>query len=362
MKSMDKKISQLQKRIDKISKSLELPKLKSRLGELQTKSMEKDFWDNRKEAQQVMQEISDINEKADSVAKLKKSLSDLAQYWELMQEEDSEDKKEIEKELKEIETKIEKFETRQFLSGPYDKNDAILSIHSGQGGTEANDWSEMLLRMYLRYAENQGWKTEIVHQVKGDEVGLSTVTVEISGKYAFGYLQNEQGAHRLIRLSPFNAQNLRQTSFAGVEVLPVLQDTDVEDIEIPESDIEFKAVRAGGPGGQYTNKTSTAVTLTHIPTEISVSCSSQRSQHQNRETAMKMLKSKLWERKRAKEEKIKDDIKGEHKIAAWGNQIRNYILHPYKLVKDLRTNVEVTDPEGVLDGDLDKFIDAEIRL
>jgi peptide chain release factor 2 len=359
---MDKKIKTLKKRIDKIAKSLQIDKLESRLGKLQTKSMEEDFWNNRQQATQIMQEISEIENQIKRVNEIKKSLNEIKEFWNLMKQEDAEDKEEIQKDLDKIEDNISKFETQQFLSGKYDKNDAILSIHSGQGGTEANDWTEMLLRMYLRYCENQGWQTSILHQVQGDEAGLGTVTIEVKGEYAFGYLKNERGTHRLIRLSPFNAQNLRQTSFAGVEVLPVLEDVDVEDIEIPESDIDFKAVRAGGPGGQYTNKTSTAVTLTHTPTDITVNCSSQRSQHQNRKKAMQMLKAKLWEKKQAKEEEIKDDLKGEHKIAAWGNQIRNYILHPYKLVKDLRTDIEVTDPEAVLDGELDKFIDAEIRL
>ncbi len=238
----------------------------------------------------------------------------------------------------------------------------MLSIHAGQGGTEANDWAEMLLRMYLRYAEKQGWKTEVLHQVKGEEAGISTVTIEITGPYAFGYLKNEKGTHRLVRLSPYNAQNLRQTSFAGVEVVPVIESTDEKAIEIKPEDIEFKAVRASGPGGQNVNKTSTAVTIKHISTGIVVHASNQRSQLQNKENALRMLRAKLFELEQQKEQEEMSKIKGEHKVAAWGNQIRNYVLQPYKLVKDLRTGIESTDPESVLDGEIDKFIEAEIRL
>ena len=217
------------------------------------------------------------------------------------------------------------------------------------------------MRMYLRYAEKKGWSTEVIHMQKGDEAGISTVTIEISGSYAYGYLKFEKGAHRLVRLSPFNAQNLRQTSFAGVEVLPVLETSDETDVEIPDEEIEFKAVRSGGPGGQHVNKTSTAVVLTHTPTGITVQSSSQRSQHQNREAAMKLLRAKLWEKEMEKKTAEQQQLKGEHKIAAWGNQIRNYVLHPYKLVKDLRTKIEHADPEAVLDGDLDEFITTQIR-
>jgi len=257
--------------------------------------------------------------------------------------------------------RINSFETLKFLSGKYDKSNAIFSIHSGQGGTEANDWAEMLFRMYTMYFENKGWKYNITHIVKGNETGISTVTMNVSGPYVYGLLKKEHGTHRLIRLSPFNAQNLRQTSFAGVEVIPQLEDLD-KDIHIPESEIDFKAVRSGGPGGQNVNKTSSAVQITHIPTGITIHCSEERSQLQNRELAMKQLKAKLW--KILEDERLDEisQIKGGHKIAGWGNQIRNYVLHPYKLVKDLRTGVETSNPESVLNGNLDDFVEAQVRI
>ncbi|HVX92783.1 MAG TPA: peptide chain release factor-like protein, partial [Candidatus Dojkabacteria bacterium] len=238
---------------------------------------------------------------------------------------------------------------------------AILSIHAGQGGTEANDWAEMLMRMYVRFCERMGWKCQIVHMVQGTEAGISTVTLNISGPFAFGKLKRESGTHRLVRQSPFNAQSLRQTSFAGVEVMPVISEEDNE-IVIRDEDIDFKAVRASGAGGQHVNKTSSAVQITHIPTGISVHSSEQRDQFQNKKAALAILKAKLWQIEEDKRAEEMARIKGVHKIAGWGNQIRNYVLHPYKLVKDLRTGVETSNPEAVLDGDLEAFIDAQVRL
>lgn len=360
---MDQQIEELKRRIKTVEESLDVPALKSRHGELLTKSMEENFWKNQQGAKAVMQEIAIIEDKLKTLDELSKQAIDLEEYWNLMKQEGQrEATDEVQKEYEAIDDRLKKFELLLFLSGKYDTSNALLSIHAGQGGTEANDWAEMLLRMYLRYAEKQGWKTEVLHQVKGEEAGISTVTIEITGPYAFGYLKNEKGTHRLVRLSPYNAQNLRQTSFAGVEVVPVIESTDEKAIEIKPEDIEFKAVRASGPGGQNVNKTSTAVTIKHISTGIVVHASNQRSQLQNKENALRMLRAKLFELEQQKEQEEMSKIKGEHKVAAWGNQIRNYVLQPYKLVKDLRTGIESTDPESVLDGEIDKFIEAEIRL
>lgn len=360
---MNPRIQELSDRITKITKTLDTDTLKSRKGELETLSLDESFWKDPNTAKKVMKEIGDIDGRLKSIDELTKEVANITEYSQLAEKEkDPATEAEIEVEINKISEKITKLETFLFLSGPYDKNDAMLSIHSGQGGTEANDWTEMLLRMYLRYSENQGWTTEVLHSVRGEEAGISTVTIKITGTYAFGLLKGEKGTHRLVRISPFNAQGLRQTSFAGVEVIPVLEESDEADIQIPEEEIDFKAVRSGGPGGQNVNKTSTAVMITHKPTGIVIHCSTQRSQHQNKETAMRMLKAKLFVLRQEEADKEMQKIKGEHKIAGWGNQIRNYILQPYKLVKDLRTKVESYNPTEVLDGKLDQFIEAELRL
>ncbi|KKP41639.1 MAG: peptide chain release factor 2, peptide chain release factor 2 [candidate division WS6 bacterium GW2011_GWE2_33_157] len=353
-----KGITELLERIEGIEVSLDIPSKKEILTSLEEQSAKEDLWKDQKNAQEVLMQISDIKEEIEKISNLKKEAQALLSIFD---ESSEEEQNSLVEDFEKLKTEISQFESLKFLSGKYDKNSAILSIHSGQGGTEANDWAEMLLRMYTMYFDKKGWTYNISHIVKGNEVGISTVSVNVNGKYAYGMLKREHGTHRLVRLSPFNSQNLRQTSFAGVEVIPILQDLE-KDIEIPESDIDFKAVRAGGPGGQNVNKTSSAVQITHIPTGITVHSSEERSQLQNRENAMRILKGKLWailEENRLKEI---SDIKGEHKIAGWGNQIRNYILHPYKLVKDLRTNQESSNPESVLDGNLDEFLEAQLRI
>jgi len=356
---MDNKITDIERRIEIIKETADLENLLVQKKNLETISLESDFWKNKNKAKDTMQRISEIENLVSEISSIEKDIGNLKEYLQIASKKDERD---IEKEYGKIEEKLSKLEFKRYLSGKYDKAGVIMSIHAGQGGTEANDWAEILLRMYSRYSEKQNWNVEEIHKVRGEETGLSTVTIEINGKYAFGYLKNEKGTHRLVRLSPFNAQNLRQTSFAGVEVMPLIEDTSEDDIEIKKEDIDFKATKSGGPGGQNVNKTSTAVTLTHRPTGITVHSSSQRSQLQNREAAMKLLKSKLWTLEEEKVVKEKKKIKGEHKLAAWGNQIRNYILHPYKLVKDLRTGVESKNPEDVLDGNLEKFIEAGIKI
>ncbi|MFH1547404.1 MAG: peptide chain release factor 2 [bacterium] len=356
---MENKVKELQKRIETIKKTSNLDALISEKESLQKTSLEKGFWDNQNKAKKIMQRISEIDQISSNISEIEKEVENLQEYLKVSSKDDYDD---MVKEYEKIEKKLSKLEFNQYLSGKYDKSSAILSIHAGQGGTEANDWAEILLRMYTRFSEKKDWKVDEIHKVRGEETGISTVTIQIDGDYAYGYLKNEAGTHRLVRLSPFNSQNLRQTSFSGVEVLPLFEDSDESDIEIKKEELEFKATKSGGPGGQNVNKTSTAVMITHIPTGITIHSSSQRSQLQNKEAALKLLKSKLWSLEEEKQEKEKKQLKGEHKVAAWGNQIRNYILHPYKLVKDLRTGIEVNNPEDILDGELDRFIQEGIKI
>ena len=252
--------------------------------------------------------------------------------------------------------RLDRLEFLLTLSGPYDRGNAILAIHAGAGGTDAQDWAEMLLRMYLRWAESHGYRTETYDLSPGEEAGIKSVTVEISGEYAFGYLKSERGVHRLVRQSPFDAGHRRQTSFALVEVMP---DVDVgPDVSINPEDVKFESYRSGGPGGQNVNKVNTAVRLTHVPTGIVVTCQTERSQLQNRETAMRILRAKLLEIETERREAERLALKGKHVEAGWGNQIRSYVIHPYNMVKDLRTGHESSEPFAVLDGDLDEFMNS----
>lgn len=317
------------------------------------------FWDDVQKAQEVTQEAKRVKDKIDKFKSLNERIDDVEVLKELMEENDEETAKEIISEVKALSKEIDTLKIETILSGEYDRNDAILTLHTGVGGSDANDWTEMLLRMYTRWCEKKGYSLETIDYLPGDEAGVKSVTLKVKGEFAYGYLKAEKGIHRLVRISPFNANGKRQTSFASVEVLPEL--TSDQDIEINPVDLRIDTYRAGGAGGQHVNKTESAVRITHIPTGIVVQCQNERSQFSNRDTAMGMLKSKLIELKeRAHKEKI-EDLTGELKDMGWGSQIRSYVFHPYSMVKDHRTNVETSNVNGVMDGDIDNFIIAYLN-
>ncbi len=317
------------------------------------------FWDDVQKAQEVTQEAKRVKDKIDKFKNLNERIDDVEVLKELMEENDEETAQEIISEVKTLSKEIDTLKIETILSGEYDRNDAILTLHTGVGGSDANDWTEMLLRMYTRWCEKKGYSLETIDYLPGDEAGVKSVTLKVKGEFAYGYLKAEKGIHRLVRISPFNANGKRQTSFASVEVLPEL--TSDQDIEINPVDLRIDTYRAGGAGGQHVNKTESAVRITHIPTGIVVQCQNERSQFSNRDTAMGMLKSKLIELKeRAHKEKI-EDLTGELKDMGWGSQIRSYVFHPYSMVKDHRTNVETSNVNGVMDGDIDNFIIAYLN-
>lgn len=315
---------------------------------------ESNFWNDIDKAQEITQKSKRLKDKISKIEGLEKSLEDVEVLKDMIEQDDMDSIKEIISEIKSIEKQVEEFKIEILLSGEYDRNDAILTLHTGVGGSDANDWTYMLLRMYTRWCEKKGYAVKTLEYLPGDEAGVKSVTLSIKGEFAYGYLKAEKGIHRLVRISPFNANGKRQTSFASVEILPEL--TKNQDIEINPSDLKIDTFRAGGAGGQHVNKTESAVRITHLPTGIVVQCQNERSQFSNRDTAMAMLKSKLIELKeRAHKDKI-EDLTGELKDMGWGSQIRSYVFHPYSLVKDHRTSVETSNVNGVMDGDIDQFI------
>lgn len=316
---------------------------------------EPNFWDDINKAQETTQEAKNLKDRLEKYNTTWSRLEDVEVLIEMSIEEDDESSlDEVKNELKEIENIIDQFKIQILLSGEYDKNNAIVSLHSGAGGTDAQDWTEMLLRMYTRWADKKGYKVETISLLPGDEAGIKSVELKITGEFAYGYLKAEKGIHRLVRISPFNANGKRQTSFASMEVLPEL--TESQDIEIKEDDLRIDTYRASGAGGQHINKTDSAVRITHLPTGIVVQCQTERSQFQNKDTAMNMLKSKLAELKeRAHKEKI-EELTGDLMDNGWGSQIRSYVFQPYTMVKDHRTNADMGNVDAVMDGDIDLFI------
>lgn len=328
---------ELKKKLDSILLKADILGKKNEVSVLEQKSTSPDFWTDSKTAGETMKKIND----------LKQQIEDIEMMQLLFEENQIEQAKVL----------IDKYEIFLFLSGPYDKGDAIFSIQAGQGGTEAMDWSQMLFRMYTRFFEKKGWKWEEIDRVPGDEAGIKSSTVNVRGEFSYGYLKCEAGVHRLVRQSPFNADKLRQTSFASVEVLPQIED---KDVDIKEEDLEWQFYRSGGKGGQNVNKVATAVRLIHKPTGIVVSSQTERYQGANRESALKILRAKLWQIEEEKKEKTVEGFKT-GLIASWGRQIRSYVLHPYKLIKDLRTDYEENNADKVLDGELDGFIEAYLK-
>lgn len=353
-------IEKLKNRIDKIYIALNLENQEEELKKLESKTLEEGFWNNSSESNSVLKQIKDIKNTLKLYTDLNAQILDLIDLNELLNiEPDEELEKQLNALTKTAEKSIEKFEIQTLLSGKYDKNNAIITLHPGAGGTESQDWVEMLYRMYSRWANKNGYTIKELEYLEGDEAGIKSVTALVEGENAYGYLKCEHGVHRLVRISPFDAGGRRHTSFASLEVLPEITD-DIE-IDINPNDLRIDTYRASGAGGQHINKTDSAVRITHIPTGIVTSCQSERSQSMNKETAMRMLKSKLLDLKEKENKEKIEDLKGIQKDIAWGSQIRSYVFCPYTMVKDHRTNYEVGNIDAVMNGEIDDFIEEYLK-
>lgn len=361
MNELKNKLLALRKRFYEARKLVNLPEKQAAVLDLQAQMSDPDFWQDQNRAKLVSQTASDLRDEIEKWETFDKDLSDTLEILEL----DIEDKtvnlsQEIEAKITELEKRLEQLEIILLLNGKYDKAGALVSIHAGTGGTDAQDWAEMLMRMYLRFCEKRGWKTQILSLSPGQEAGIKSAHFEVIGSFAYGYLKAEKGVHRLVRISPFDAEKMRHTSFAMVEVMPLFEE-EVK-IEIKHEDLRIDTYRSSGKGGQSVNTADSAVRITHLPTGIVAACQNERSQVQNKEKAMKLLKSKLQQYYETEIEEERKKIKGEFTEAAWGNQVRSYIIHPYKMVKDHRTEFETNEVDRVLDGDLMEFIEAYLKM
>ena len=352
--------NQYKDKVKELAASFDIETKENRIREIEEAMEQQEFWDDVEKSQKLMKELKNLKSQIDTISKIQRDYEDIGILIDMgNEEEDASIVEDVKEQLNEFIENFEKTKIDTHLSGEYDKCNAILKLNAGAGGTESCDWASMLYRMFTRWAESKGYKTEVLDFLDGDEAGIKSITFQVNGENAYGYLKSEKGVHRLVRISPFNAAGKRQTSFVSLDVMPDIEED--LDVEINDDDIRIDTYRSSGAGGQHINKTSSAVRITHMPTGIVVQCQNERSQLQNKDKAMKMLKAKLYMLKKQEEEEKRSGIRGEVKEIGWGNQIRSYVMQPYTMVKDHRTNVEVTDVNKVLDGYIDPFINGYLK-